>query len=168
MSNYPDENGGPYETPGTGASPYQQGGQTGGYPGGAAPQGEAGRQYETQQFSQPQTSQPHWQGQGQGQGQGQPGYQGYPSQGSFGSGGSSRPSMNVRRTFKATEFWVMVVVGIALLIAAAVTDSGPDNQGFSAEDAWRYVTALAVAYILSRGLTKLGGHERDDHDRRGR
>lgn len=161
MSNYPDENGGPYETPSTGATPYQQGGQPGGYTGGA-PQGDAGRQYETQQFSQPGPPQQQWQGQGQ------PGYQGYPSHGSFGSGGSSRPSMNVRRTFKATEFWVMVVVGIALLIAAAVTDSGPDNQGFSAEDAWRYVTALAVAYILSRGLTKFGGHERDDHDPRER
>jgi hypothetical protein len=74
----------------------------------------------------------------------------------------------VRSTFKTTEFWIFVVVSLALLIAAAVTDRGDDNQGFGAQDAWRYVTALAIAYILSRGLTKFGGHEREHDRRRGR
>jgi hypothetical protein len=72
--------------------------------------------------------------------------------------------MNIRSTFKTTEFWILVVVSIALLIAAAVTDHGDDNQGFGAAQAWKYVTALSAAYIVSRGLTKFGGHERDDHD----
>jgi hypothetical protein len=66
----------------------------------------------------------------------------------------------VRTTFKTTEFWVLIVVSIALLIGAAVTDQGADNQGFGAHDAWKYVTWLAIAYIISRGLTKFAGHER--------
>lgn len=71
--------------------------------------------------------------------------------------------VNVRSTFKTTEFWVLVVVSVALLIAAAVTDID-DGQGFGALDAWKYVTWLSIAYILSRGLTKFSGHDRgDDH-----
>jgi hypothetical protein len=62
----------------------------------------------------------------------------------------------------------LVIVGLALLIATAVTDQGSDNQAFSAHDAWKYVTWLSIAYIISRGLTKFAGHERgdwsDDHD----
>ena len=143
MSNY-QSGGGPYEgTPGTGASAYPEGG-AGAYQGADVSQGAPPR-YETQQF--PGTGQPQWQGQ-----------QGYPGP------GSSRRSMNIRSTFKTTEFWILVVVSIALLIAAAVTDQGDDNQGFGAQEAWKYVTALSIAYILSRGLTKFGGHERDDHD----
>lgn len=162
MSNYQDENSGPYETPGAGTGPYAgpyQATQPGGLSGGAAPQGDGGHQYDTQHFGTAQAPQ-QWQG--------QPGYQGNANQGHFGSGRSSRPSINVRPTFKTTEFWVLVIVGIALLIAAAVTDRGADNQGFGAQEAWKYVTALAVAYIISRGLTKFGGHERDDHDHRNR
>jgi len=144
MSNYQD-GGAPYES--TSTSP------AGPYPGGGAtpqtmPQGE------THQFP-PQSQQ--WQG--------QPAYQDHQSQGGYQNQnhGGLRRSINVRSTFKTTEFWVMVVVAVALLIAAAVTDQGDDNQGFGAQDAWRYVTALAIAYILSRGLTKFGGHEHDDH-----
>lgn len=66
------------------------------------------------------------------------------------------PHVGVKSAFKTTEFWTFVVISVALLIAAAVTDRGDDAQGFGAEEAWRYVTALAVAYILSRGLTKFG------------
>jgi len=75
--------------------------------------------------------------------------------------------MDVRSTFKTSEFWIFVVTALALLIAAAVTDGGDDNQGFGAEDAWRYVTFLAIGYFISRGLTKFGGHEHDcgDHSR---
>jgi hypothetical protein len=63
----------------------------------------------------------------------------------------------------SVEFWTMIVVGVALLIAAAVTDTGADGQGFGAQDAWRYVTYLGIAYILSRGLTKFGNrHEKED------
>ena len=81
--------------------------------------------------------------------------------------GSRGRNLKVRSTFKTTEFWVLIVFSIALLIAAAVTDQGDDNQGFGAHDAWKFVTWLAVAYILSRGLTKFAGHERDRRDSHG-
>ena len=74
-----------------------------------------------------------------------------------------RPGFSVKSALKTTELWVLVVLSIALLIAAAVTDEGDDGQGFGSQDAWRYVTILGAAYIISRGLTKFGGREEKDH-----
>jgi hypothetical protein len=160
MSNYQEgehhaEGGAPYQG---GAAPYQGGGASS-YQGGGAPQGgpyaggpaqQGGPYYpggpgpyqETHQFS------PHHEGR----------------RGPFQGGSSGRSKVDVRSTFKTSEFWIFVVTALALLIAAAVTDSGPDNQGFGAADAWRYVTALAIGYFISRGLTKFGGHEHDCSD----
>ena len=47
-----------------------------------------------------------------------------------------------------TELLVFALVAVAVLIAAAVDD------GFSAPVAWGFVTLLAFAYILSRGIAK--------------
>lgn len=74
-----------------------------------------------------------------------------------------RPSFTVKSALKTTEFWVLVVVSIALLIAAGVTDQGDDGQGFGSQDAWRFITILGAAYIVSRGLTKFGGRDEQDH-----
>jgi hypothetical protein len=128
----------------------------------AGPGYQGGGAQDTSQFQG--AGQPPWQG-GPGGG---PGYQDPQGglQGMFhrGPGGSRGRSLNVRSTFKTTELWVYVIAVIAILIAAAVTDQGPDNQGFGAQEAWKYVTWLTVAYLISRGLTKFGGHEhRDDH-----
>jgi hypothetical protein len=51
---------------------------------------------------------------------------------------------------KTTEFWAMGGVIAAILIAAAVSDSLGDVR------AWTLVTAVAAAYIISRGLAKSG------------
>jgi hypothetical protein len=52
-----------------------------------------------------------------------------------------------------TEFWAMVGIIVAILIAAAVSDSFGDRR------AWLYVTIVATGYIVSRGLAKAGvGH----------
>ena len=52
-----------------------------------------------------------------------------------------------------TEFWAMVLVIVAILIAAAVSDSLNDRR------AWLLVTIVATGYIVSRGLAKVGvGH----------
>jgi hypothetical protein len=80
---------------------------------------------------------------------------------SYPGGGSNRRGFDLRSTFKTTEFWIFVIVAIGLLIASAVTDENADGQGFSAFDAWRWVVVLAVGYMISRGLTKFGGHEHD-------
>jgi hypothetical protein len=52
-----------------------------------------------------------------------------------------------------TEFWAMVGVIVAILIAAAVSDSFGDRR------AWLYVAIVATGYIVSRGIAKAGvGH----------
>ena len=80
-------------------------------------------------------------------------------QGQRGYGGM-RPRLRVRSTFLTTEFWIFVVVSFGILIASAV-DDGPGDLGFSAGEAWKLITWLAIAYMLSRGLTKLSGAPRD-------
>ena len=65
----------------------------------------------------------------------------------------SSPSLSQDETklsFKTTEFWAMGGVIAAVLIAAAVSDSLGDVR------AWTLVTAVAAAYIISRGLAKAG------------
>jgi hypothetical protein len=49
-----------------------------------------------------------------------------------------------------TEFWAMVVLIAAILIAAAVSDSLDDVR------AWTLVTIIGAAYIVSRGFAKMG------------
>ena len=49
-----------------------------------------------------------------------------------------------------TEFWAMAVLIIAILIAAAVSDSLDDVR------AWTLVTAVGTGYIISRGIAKAG------------
>jgi hypothetical protein len=49
-----------------------------------------------------------------------------------------------------TEFWAMVVLIVAILIAAAVSDSLDDVR------AWLLVTIVGAAYIISRGIAKAG------------
>jgi len=52
-----------------------------------------------------------------------------------------------------TEFWAMVVLIVAVLIAAAISDSLEDRR------AWTLATIIGAAHILSRGFAKSGtGH----------
>jgi len=53
-----------------------------------------------------------------------------------------------------TEFWAMLVLIAAILIAAAVSDSLDDVR------AWTLATVVGAAYIVSRGIAKSG----TDHD----
>ena len=164
MTNY-QEGSGPYSEGGGGGyqegPPYQEGQSQHGGPGGyqVGPY-QAGPP--PQQTTQYQGGGQQWEGnQGQYQGGGPHG----------GGGGGGRPfggrgtNLQVRSTFKTTEFWAYVVVSLAVLIAAAVTDTASDLQGFGARQAWFYVTLLTIGYMLSRAVTKLGGRDRDDHDR---
>src|SRR5438128_9704066 len=60
-----------------------------------------------------------------------------------------------RRAFATTEFWLFLIVSVALLFFAY--DAGHDS--FTRDEGWRYVTWLAVAYFVSRGLAKAGSYE---------
>ena len=57
-----------------------------------------------------------------------------------------------------TEFWAMIGVIVATLVAAAVADN------FDAPRAWVIVGFVAPAYIVSRGLAKAGNAHRGPYD----
>lgn len=53
-------------------------------------------------------------------------------------------------SFLTTEFYAMVGVIVAVLVAAKVSDSLGDVR------AWTLVAAIAIGYMISRGLAKSG------------
>jgi hypothetical protein len=55
-----------------------------------------------------------------------------------------------KNALKTTEFFAMVAVNAAILIAAWVSDSLNDVR------AWTLVAAVSIGYIISRGLAKSG------------
>ena len=63
-------------------------------------------------------------------------------------------------SFLTTEFYAFVASVAAVLIAAAQADN------FDAPRAWTLVAALAVGYMVSRGLAKAGSYEREDRSNR--
>jgi hypothetical protein len=58
-----------------------------------------------------------------------------------------------------TEFWAMVIVIGATLVAAAAADN------LDAPRAWLIVGIVATGYIVSRGLAKAGNAHRDETTR---
>ena len=63
----------------------------------------------------------------------------------------SRPTSDeTKHSLKTTEFWAMAGVILAILIASAVSDSLGDVR------AWTLVAAVAIGYMISRGLAKSG------------
>jgi uncharacterized membrane protein AbrB (regulator of aidB expression) len=62
-----------------------------------------------------------------------------------------------------TEFWAMVLLIVAILIATAISDTLGDQR------AWLLVTIIGAAYIVSRGIAKAGtDHSSSDRLRRRR
>jgi hypothetical protein len=65
-----------------------------------------------------------------------------------------------KASFLTTEFWAMIGVIAALLVAAQQADN------FDAPRAWTLVAAVAIGYMVSRGLAKSGSDHRDRDDDR--
>ena len=63
-----------------------------------------------------------------------------------------------KHALKTTEFVAMVGVIAAILIATLVSDSLNDVRG------WTLVAAVAIGYMLSRGLAKSGSKYFGDED----
>jgi len=61
-------------------------------------------------------------------------------------------------SFLTTEFYAMIGVIAAILIAAAQADN------FDAPRAWTLVAAVSIGYMVSRGLAKVGSAHRDRDD----
>jgi len=57
--------------------------------------------------------------------------------------------------FRTSEFWVALLIGIAVLLAAYSST----NDSISREDGWRFATAISIGYMVSRGLAKAGTRE---------
>jgi hypothetical protein len=81
----------------------------------------------------------------------------------FGSGREARPAGGFGRSrtftetkagFKTTEFVMMLAVVVAILIATYVADAD-----LGANEGWRYISWVAAAYILSRGIAKAATRE---------
>lgn len=74
---------------------------------------------------------------------------------------AERRATGRRRTFtetkigtKTTEFALAIVMIVAIIVAVYIGDADLD-----AADGWRYASWVAAAYIVSRGLAKLGTRE---------
>ena len=71
-----------------------------------------------------------------------------------------RLATETKQAFKTTEFWAMLALIVAILIAGNAIESeegGPDV--FAADKVWLYITILGSAYMISRGLAKSGSRE---------
>src|ERR671921_944279 len=70
---------------------------------------------------------------------------------------SRRLATETKQAFKTTEFWAMLALVVAILIAGnsiEAAEGGPDI--FAADKVWLYITILGSAYMISRGLAKSG------------
>ena len=78
-------------------------------------------------------------------------------------------STETKHSSKTTEFYAMIGVIAAILIAAWYVGRNGGADNFRANDAWLYVAIVASAYMISRGLAKSGSREpysSDDNDSR--
>ncbi len=66
--------------------------------------------------------------------------------------------------FKTTEFFVFLAGVVAIVITALTVDGDASTGGdpFNAEQALRYITFLAIGFMISRGLAKAGARQRAD------
>jgi hypothetical protein len=79
-----------------------------------------------------------------------------------------RLATETKQAFKTTEFWAMLGVVVAILVSAAAIKGGDSSGGtdeFVAKQAWLYVSIVAGAYIISRGLAKAGSSDPYTEDR---
>jgi di/tricarboxylate transporter len=64
-----------------------------------------------------------------------------------------RRTTETKHATKTTELYVFVAAVVGVLIAAS------QSENLDARGAWQLVTALAIGYMLSRGLAKSGSRE---------
>ena len=73
---------------------------------------------------------------------------------------ANRLVTETKHALKTTEFWAMVAIVAGILISAAAIKGGDNGTDeFIARHAWLYVSIVAGAYFISRGLAKSGSRE---------
>lgn len=82
------------------------------------------------------------------------------------AGTEARTGVETKPSFKTTEFFVFLAAVVAVVVTAVtVNGDATTPDPFGAEQALRYITFLAIGYMVSRGLAKAGSRH-PDTDRR--
>jgi hypothetical protein len=69
------------------------------------------------------------------------------------------PSLaETKPSFMTTEFYAMIAAIVATIIA------GESNGSWDDRWVWQVVAAIAIGYMVSRGLAKSGSADRRDND----
>jgi hypothetical protein len=66
-----------------------------------------------------------------------------------------------KHSTRTTEFYAMIAAIAGILIACWWIGRDEGVDAFKADQAWLYVTIVASAYMVSRGLAKSGSHDFD-------
>ncbi len=97
-----------------------------------------------------------------------PGLQGGRVTGDLTSGAPAmhRADAETKPSFKTTEFFVFLAAVAGIVVTALMVSGDADTADpFNAEQALRYITFLAIGYMISRGLAKAGARGRDAANR---
>jgi hypothetical protein len=70
-----------------------------------------------------------------------------------------RVATETKHASKTTEFYAMVAAIAGILIACWWIGRNDGADFFKADRAWLYITIVASAYMVSRGLAKSGSHD---------
>ncbi len=82
-----------------------------------------------------------------------------------------RLTTETKHSTKTSEMYVFLAVTIGILLAGLLTKAGDGHDDrLAAKQTWLYVSIVAGAYLISRGLAKAGSSEPytagNDTDRR--
>jgi hypothetical protein len=80
----------------------------------------------------------------------------------YGTTGSDTAYRGERRTFTETKLGFKTsefLVALAAIVAVLVATYADGDDTLTQNDGWRYAAWIAAAYIVSRGLAKLGVRE---------
>ena len=69
--------------------------------------------------------------------------------------GDLRVSTGSQSAYITIEFILYVLAVLGIFITSAIIDEDGSGPGFSAAQAWLYVTLLTVGFLISRGLAKI-------------
>jgi hypothetical protein len=75
-----------------------------------------------------------------------------------------RLTTETKHSTKTTEFYAMIAIIAAILVASWIVGQGdgngrPNVDAFPAVRAWLYVAIVGVGYMISRGLAKAGSRD---------
>jgi hypothetical protein len=69
--------------------------------------------------------------------------------------GDLQVSTGSQSAYITIEFILYVLAVLGIFITSAIIDEDGPGPGFSAAQAWLYVTLLTVGFLISRGLAKI-------------